>query len=1175
MVVGETMSAATEVVKRTLMSKRKLGRHGRGAQAKGSGDFSAVRLHLFSDPNLRLGIAAIKRHLDVASVKHLFQRYAGVPLIKNQLIKNPFPKDLKEVEGRVLSISDFERELLWLTLSLNVYASELGEFVNYENRFYRAFLAGSHSDALIVLDETEERFGLSRWSIFQRLAVFHATKEDARRSDYIDDIVKKSENSVVAFVSWLNNQKLNPEVSRDRFWAMFDRYTVSFKSNSTMKLFVARILEPTSKASIDDLANFMGYDERSALIDRYLGLLEVLGHCVVEKFDIPNNVVGELELFSTKIDDERLQSVIGILLGRVDEGGDFSSDLIVYDLYTRGEYQKSFNAAAEILESAPNRAHLYEICARAGARVGSSELGAGGSTWRTVVRDIAAVFLRQAGHDEALVRLQRIAHSSTVRSVRLAACSFLARENALDDGQAPALYDGLSGSLVRAGSPWHIRALDEMRGSRLVQAHADRNPASACLALQLALVSNSVDGVLRLETLGVPYARVDLYRAHVLRALGRHQEALSAYREHLQASFLPDQLSAARGAVLCHRAERDYIAALDVLVPICLEVVSAYRAFDLAGLLADVRSRGLPAAYSTIRLPIAYELYSRYVSLDRDAEKSDAAEEFVFSKGVDLPSQMDLHENSNSQKEYVYFLGEVCTPRVLDPFLHLENTSDVELERISICQKLAELDADRIEIYSDEIRAITRRRIVRERLKQVEKSKIFVDTPNIKRVAERSLREQYSQFIDMINRPDYDTKLMGMINQIREVIGESQGVELQFPGRQSDERDNAFIKLCNEIFSFLISSPEHGLKTYLSTRIKHGTLAAQLSSPFSVNNLLLEQSDGEYGESPYWHRQMYLDASTAQNVNGAIAKFSRRVDDLITNLKNEWIQVKSDAHKEAWLDFPVFRSELLFLQAQIGSETPFEDLFELVLEKFWKTLDVALRNVRSHLEVEIKATLNEYLNDLQESLEAVLTGVQNSGLIWSAIAAARTEMQNAINVVIGWFKLNQGSKGPDYDFSIAVEVAVESINSCFRSRPIHVDSYIDVGRDLKGQTLESVVDILFILFENAITHSRQGAGVEIELRAEGAENVLLLEVKNEVAAVSDVEAENAELRSRMAHLGKDSGQALVSREGGSGFPKILKIIKHDLNAVGTVEAKFIDVDSFRTDIVIQSGRLFT
>jgi hypothetical protein len=88
-----------------------------------------------------------------------------------------------------------------------------------------------------------------------------------------------------------------------------------------------------------------------------------------------------------------------------------------------------------------------------------------------------------------------------------------------------------------------------------------------------------------------------------------------------------------------------------------------------------------------LSVAIVFDLYSRHVSSDRDAERADAYRDVLVRYEADRASGLVAAPTD----ELIYFLRYVCVPDVLDQSLALSKTKDVEDERIAILRRLIDM----------------------------------------------------------------------------------------------------------------------------------------------------------------------------------------------------------------------------------------------------------------------------------------------------------------------------------------------------------------------------------------------------------------------------------------------------------------------------------------------------
>jgi len=492
----------------------------------------------------------------------------------------------------------------------------------------------------------------------------------------------------------------------------------------------------------------------------------------------------------------------------------------------------------------------------------------------------------------------------------------------------------------------------------------------------------------------------------------------------------------------------------------------------------------------------------------------------------------------------------------------MENMDQVELERLEICRILSEMEPTNRQRYLDEIREITRRRVVRDRFEQVERTKIYVDTEGVKRQATKILRDTYLRFVVALADETQGNERLELARRVQRILSDVQaeGVKIHFAGLPASERDLLFERLVLDVMRMLISSQEYGLEAYLSTRVRHGTMGNQLRSAFELQSLLTQRDGLSYQPNYYWSERLDIRWSTQDFwLSTRLAKFSENMDAAIEDLVRKRVQVRSESFPDGLFLFQNYNFNTLRLQSEITAETSFDLFVDKVVDQFWVVLEDDLVFVRSYIQENFLNTVHSLADDLERDLVRELVSV-NSLPLRDAIAAARTQMSVNVASVASWFTLARDMERPDFEFGIAVEVATKSIRVCHPNLGIEVVRTDDVSFDCRGRALESLVYMLFTALDNAVEHCGfhdRGPKIALETRLE--RGWLELRLTNSCALIDDMEDRNRQLRALRTRLESETDvQGLATTEGGSGYAKIIRILRHDLLARHSLEFGYRD-----------------
>ena len=127
-------------------------------------------------------------------------------------------------------------------------------------------------------------------------------------------------------------------------------------------------------------------------------------------------------------------------------------------------------------------------------------------------------------------------------------------------------------------------------------------------------------------------------------------------------------------------------------------------------------------------------------------------------------------------------MSKVCIQHILkrDIILNPGGNKADEL-RVEILKVLIDIDEQNRKKYYAEIAAITKQKSIKDRIKQINQSRVYVDTDNIKKENESTLREDFNRYLAMkdldeglisydIYSEDYISDLKKIVDEINEKI---------------------------------------------------------------------------------------------------------------------------------------------------------------------------------------------------------------------------------------------------------------------------------------------------------------------------------------------------------------------------------------------------------------------
>jgi len=164
--------------------------------------------------------------------------------------------------------------------------------------------------------------------------------------------------------------------------------------------------------------------------------------------------------------------------------------------------------------------------------------------------------------------------------------------------------------------------------------------------------------------------------------------------------------------------------------------------------------------------------------------------------GCARPSRLVDRVDNIGRTRLIYFLRYICIPRVFDDTIDFASVTEIDEERIAVCQRLIDLDSVHKDEYATEIKAITREANIYQALKKVESSKIFVDEAGIRSAVEATLKDAFERFQRLSRSPDLTYQVEKISKLIEELLSDNATIDLKSIRLPASER-RVFSEICS------------------------------------------------------------------------------------------------------------------------------------------------------------------------------------------------------------------------------------------------------------------------------------------------------------------------------------------------------------------------------------------
>jgi hypothetical protein len=1013
--------------------------------------------------------------------------------------------------------------------------------------FDRAILQGRYSEAVSALDRSERHFGPSLWGIENRLALLQKTSGISAQKAYLESITSAVTDESVGTVAYFISERNEPTTSPSTYTRLLKETLEQFAPPAPYRRYLFFRLLDEVENDATSIADVLAYEEASSLIDYYETFVSLGQHCIAGyASDLQPAFVAEARRL-LDIPDSRLQHMTATyirertkLRGLRIRSLSYDDAAISVNTSMKGQAPREGSPDLDSAESAFAFAVAY-------ANVEETLPAMGDGIWRELAEAAYGCMSESSNSNDAYRTLYKIR-----QNFRL--CSFASLIDAF------AFYEGLD-TVVPIRSSEILACLNsnslEPKYLRYIE---DRDAFYALLRARYGdhttvLAYGAIAGMCSAEAL--PSVTQDLITVQRAAEDGDWLAVAEAARALRHTTSGRIRRLADRAYVIALYHLDWYGEAIEVAVAFCLANQTNTAMMPIKQLADRLRDQDFRESIATrLSTPILLDLYRRAYDDALDSERNYAFEDYLSSMNIARPSQLRESLHQLDRLELVYYLRYIAVPEVLEGVPALHNSRDVARERFEVCNLLKTLDPENAEQYDAEARSITRAEIIRSGISRAEQSKISVDLPALRIWAEKNQREKYTRY--QVLRDMSSTR---RFDDVRVMVQSSTGESLAYVVLPRSEADALLKSLVIDIIKEATDNSEYGLDSYLSLRVRHGTLSGQMRSAAAEYHLVTQKESGSnrYQPNEYWLDRLEFSSSAQEaQFTNIMSTFSSSYDDLIEDFKREKLQVRSEDKPDGLFRIEVTQQDLEQFASIVSPDASFEEFFELCFDLFWVKVDACLAAVRSYMDTTLKPTASALLTALEDDIHA-LFNTQSVYEFDIAVRTASTAVLNTLDAVKSWFQVPKPAEELMLPLSDLVDVALEMVKLPHREFLPELRKPFNLGGLLFPLT--KFTDIFYLIFENVQQYSgRQQPCIDVSARISGA--VLEVCVESDTIPERRTEAVLHRLAAIRQDIDLNRYQPSVSREGGSGLKKVRRLAGEVAGGAVPVEFGFTDVGRF-------------
>lgn len=1126
-------------------NKKKDRRKCSSKNSAGSRALAQAKLMLIKSPIPSAAVSTVRDFLGTANYAPFLSWLRNQSKLYARTFANPFPNTLQELRPySAPRPRSLVTEFRWCYYCLEPHISRLSSFNQLREEIETAFIAGQKDQCFDLLASLEQEYGTSIWLLKRKVAFLQHFEGLEQQKNFSEEIKgKESLNSIIPYLIHYVSYRSEPTVSPITFEVSYESLLLDLQLGPEITPYLRHHITGVSP-STHELAAMLCIETAGTAIDAYEMFVAVAQIVVAnDQQALYPSIVPILQKLSIELNDIRLSRLLFFATDNNYEGAIRPTSNDNFQFLFRS-HEKSFPfIKPKVVDDGFSVSRLIAALTIVVANSPGESLEVPVS--HEIFNSIKSILLGSDERIKAAAVLQR-----TVWALDGSCAANLLRlvldwsENARLDarGQSewikgivglgqlspfefwwildPSLRARYVGTFAREGTkfqPWLLFEDDEF-SRPFTDLDVSANPLLAWRAVNQLLRTGDdflaltiAKELLKEENL---FLKKQAVRAipHCLHNLGKIHECIC---------FLAEQA---------------------ISDPSLKPVLPTKDVFDS---LTDEEKASMAGS---LDFAVFTDLYVSRSPLDLAYLRSFAAEDFLSENSLERPSELRNHTNSYQHSLLIYFLRNMCIESVMDSWVVFSGSQEVATERASICQLLSELDSDNREEYQAQIRDIMRRLTLSKRLREVEQSKIHVDTSSVKIVARQTLLESFNRYMDFV-RTGMSPEEKSILLDTRKRVARGDIESLLSDAFPRNEMTELFESIVARLRDEFVSSSQHGLDGYLSVRVRHGTLAGQLRGPLEAENLvtLCDSKSGDYKTNTFWPETLDLKDNTEITIlQDALSEFTASFDALIEEMKSSWLQIKKAPEGLGLIDFTLLRPEVNYLSTGVREDMSFDAFLEYVFTYFFsEKLEPSLMRIRQDLQNRAKPQVNSMLLKLQTTVEDAL-GTETTCSLRSAIGRARGQIQNVLDRITEWFRLSTAEMLRE---PFSIEEAVNIGTASIRASCPDFQANLKLSEELQNfqisGSLPSFVDLLFLVFENAVRHSQLFPSPVVDITVSLSGDILCIHAENELGAGVSGAGSLDKVELIRNNLKFNVFSPYVKMEGGTGFYKMQKILHHD------------------------------
>lgn len=1069
----------------------------------------------------------------------LMDLFHSIPGYEKMIWGNLFPATIEELgKGNEYFNKPHSiwNEISWVLIQIKRYKKELAEFVQLRNSIEDLVLLGRYDEALILLDESVNCLGYSIWFFETKMLIYSYQDREDKIIRLISEINEKKHEEQTGFVLYLL-YFLSKRCSRHTTGLSFDDSLLSkfqmtkndFKINRFgYYLFRLNFYLYYNKVALETMFTM---EATNSLVDRYQTLLHVLKTKFALSGDNERVKICNIakNLYNNILDSQLLQILAYGMNNNMPDDYYNAHYLSILNSYYQGDYQTVIELVREEIEQNPKNFDLIKVYCRSLLFMERSymQICSNSNSVLNIIAQEVYGAMSISGCEESLEKLYDINKNLYGLSIACGIDYFIKySKNQAADPSLRYIY-------LPYFDPMFAHIWDEVKkGNAYLSQGEIILGENLCISYQKKRLNKTQENII-----GVKKYIDDINFATSLFERGLYDDSIKCWECILNEH--QNHLPIAQKAVF-------YIYSSNIKLEKRQRAISFY---------VDTYIKGRVLTAKTDIDSLAQQLYEEkyrkgvkntlnlqifvLLSHQEDHRKADVLERYMEYYDVEDMSQLISVLSDNTERDKVeLFLYLLASEDILRHVVYVRKTQQQLEEQQKIAQYLTELDSDNHKVYEKLNQTLIDEILVYQNSQKIDESKIYANIPSIYKYDLKEYESLYNQYAEQLDKSK-NVGTLYMVDLLNSITGTND----------SDSIIKANVKITNcaandtssQLFKHILDNflfSKFGLKTYLSTRIRHGVFEVELRSVFDRQHLVLATVGKQYMPITYWKNHYDITPGVHRELMSLLEIFSRNINHFIVKFKEDALQIKIKDDDKGMFDYRIDENRKTFAVSQIFMHAKnYEEFCVGIMEYLFKYTEVSLKGIRNKIETELTDQFTKSLDSLDHDLNR-FDGQTFYTELKASVNNARKDISQKLFKIEKWFYIRD-VKLENFYIQKQIPLVLDVIARMYPNIN-YLPNFCKEGNDVlvASNYYLDFCDMLIIFYNNMFSYSNRTNvrvfGIKTTIKGDNFH----LHLENDILPGSEEEL-NEKFRKKILDYGR------LQDEGNSGIVKVQKILKDD------------------------------